>query len=635
MSNRLWRKLLALGAGILILTGGAPVTAAQAVDSASVQKADTAYYQSLQGENGKLTGSPSLTIAKFINLSGDIDKEDTDKPIKGVTFQYVKVGDLYEVTYGTEKIMAYGVTGGFATAAGLIEDADYQSGSGEDVIYYFKDPDAINAAVRKKTKENLASFLTAAGAKTGTTGVDGTFTAKIDGYGLYLIVESDTSGAYDVAGKKAISITRTQRPFVAALPRLVEVKPPYWEENVTASVKNSTGEAETEKRIVTGTDGNGKDIVADTDTVSIGDTVKFRLEGTIPAIPSSSDEAIQKYVLTDHISKGLTPVLNKIEVKAFGGTTPPSLTQGTDFKVSETAYTPTVKKDASGQNTNVTEPEYAGGKTFTITFETAGLIKLNNWAKDGGADERKVYFYYSATVNEDAVIGPKGTGNPANSGNPNEVQLTYKIGTSAEMTTGWDKVTVYTFGIDLTKQLAGSTALSSEQKNAIVFVLYKEDSSHNKTYYTLDLKNGIYYLQNTADSETNATKLNPQSNGLIAIRGLKALEDGSFYYLKELQTVRGYHILKKPVQITITADQGSNTYVTDSDPAREKEYVGTIGTDDTDQDGVVELAVNNTKGFVLPATGGAGIWLFVICGVLVIGAGCIYFMATKKKYEEK
>ena len=85
----------------------------------------------------------------------------------------------------------------------------------------------------------------------------------------------------------------------------------YWEEQITANVKNSTDDAEVEKKIVIGDNEaltDGKESVADTDTTSIGDTVHFRLKGTVPFIPKNGND-ITKYVLTDNISKGLTPVV--------------------------------------------------------------------------------------------------------------------------------------------------------------------------------------------------------------------------------------------------------------------------------------------------------------------------------------
>ena len=81
-------------------------------------------------------------------------------------------------------------------------------------------------------------------------------------------------------------------------------------------------------------------------------------------------------------------------------------------------------------------------------------------------------------------------GSPA--GNPNEVQLRYKIGSSADMETEWDKVTEYTFGIDANKQLGGSaTTITDANKEHDYFraLFYKEmeqaDAS-DKTYYEME-----------------------------------------------------------------------------------------------------------------------------------------------------
>ena len=52
----------------------------------------------------------------------------------------------------------------------------------------------------------------------------------------------------------------------------------------------------------------------------------------------------------------------------------------------------------------------------------------------------------------------------------------------------------------------------------------------------------------------------------------------------------------------------------------------TLVRDDT----AVTLAVNNTSGFQLPATGGMGAWIFAILGVLVIG-GVTFYVITRKK----
>ena len=337
---------------------------------------------------------------------------------------------------------------------------------------------------------------------------------------------------------------------------------------------------------------------------------------------------ITKYVLTDNISKGLTPVTVEGEgtekgtvkidgVRTAGGNQALQLQSGKDYTVS--ALSP-YKENAS---------EYASGNTFTITFTEAGLTKLSAWAKDGGTDNREIYFYYSAVVNENAVVGPNEKGAEKNSGNPNEVKLTYQIAGNQEMNTSYDKVTEFTFGIDVTKQLNGKTdGITENNRKEIQFILYS-GKTNAETYYQLKETpegSGIYNMTNVSATKDTATKMSPAAGGKIEIRGL---EEGT-YYLKEISTIKGYNLLKKPVEIVIKGAMGENHYVADAENTGNSEYTGALDKKDN-TDGKVNLSVNNTSGFQLPATGGRGAGIFAVCGVLVIGVGIAYYVAARKK----
>lgn len=604
----------------------------------SATEMDAEYFKTLQGQNERLTGNPSLTISKYINQAGNLDAADETQPIGGIKFQYGKIGNLYEVKDGDTTVMAYGIETKVAKAAGIDGTADYT----DKTMSYYTDGSVINKAVQEKDKD---AFL-ALSLETGTTNKHGQIQATLDAennYGLYLVMETDVSGAYVTKEEKEvpISITRSRKPFVISIPTYISGQEgnEYWEENITAKVKNSTDDAEVEKKIVVGdneelTDGNEE--TADTDTTSIGDTVHFRLKGTVPSIPTDGKD-ITKYTLTDNISKGLTPVTvtdegaNKGKVKidsvrTVGGKDSISL-EAADYEVS----VPSI------YNEKENEPEYTKGNTFTITFTDAGLQKLSAWAKDGGTKQREIYFYYSAVVNENAVVGPQAEGTVENSGNPNEVKLTYQLKDNQKMNTSYDKVTEFTFGVDVIKQLNGKTdGITNENRNDIKFILYSE-KKNAKTYYQLKEtqgNSGVYNMTNApADNsvtEESATKMSPAvQTGKIEIRGL---EEGT-YYLKEISTIKGYNLLKKPVEIKIKGEQGQNDYIVDTSNAGTQEYTGKLNKKDN-TDGKVNLIVNNTSGFQLPATGGIGAGIFAVCGVLVIGAGIAYYVISRKKEKK-
>lgn len=627
MKQKWSKRLTAIAAALLILMVGIlPVSAAETVQK--TEEMDATYFQKLKNAEGNPLGVPSLTLRKYASLPGNPTASDTSKPIKGVEFKYAKVGGLYQLTLEDAAtspnrkttVMAYGVTTAFAQAVGL-SNPDYT----HDGYYFYKDGTKIQDATRGKTvtDEDLKEFLenaTANNVKTGTTTEGGVIEAQLgrnssdtNPYGLYLVAEYNVEGA--TQGGKPISITQRQNPFVVSLPTQNGA---YWNEDVVANVKNSTGVAEVEKKIVVGADemqNDGKEDVADTDITSIGDTVHFRLKGTILPIPSTSTESIQTYILTDFISKGLAPVTGdngavKIDAARV-------VVGSNSVKLDDSYYSVSAPEALTGEEDGYTR-DFAGGQQFTITFTPAGVQELTEIAQNAETT-KEVYFYYSARVDTDAVIGPQATDATANSGNPNKVKLDYKVSNNSEMETTWDTVTEFTFGLDVTKQFEGTQ--QPVDTSAVTFKLYSITDNGAKTYYTFAGADGNYTTPTaTADADAaKALKLNDSKQ--ISIKGL---EDGT-YYVEEIATVPGYNLLKEPVKIEITAETGENTYV---NPGSTDNYLGTTVTSTT---GTESVTIINTQGFQLPATGGAGIWMFVLGGILVIGMGCVYFVASKRK----
>lgn len=623
---------------MLALPAAAEPTPAQ-VTVSKAEEMDGAYYSKLKDETGTaLTGNPALTIVKY-QYEGTAYGQ-TSKPIQGVQFQYAKVGGLYQLTLsdGTTAT-AYGVTNAFATAVGL-SDPDYTFGN----YQYYKNGETIQNATSQKTKEELQSFLAAR--QTGTTGTDGRIECTLDAtnpWGLYLVVESDVSQAQmlDKDGEwQPISIVESQAPFLVALPTtmVTESNTQYWEEDVVANVKNAVDTAEVEKKIVVGADetmNDGNEAVADTDITTIGDTVHFRLKGTVLDITETSSKTIESYVLTDVISKGLTPVLNadstvKIDAVRITGYDPNNeiVLDSNDYMVSGLLdYTEEQEQGST------LDADFTDGKYFTITFTPAGREKLTQLAKDpaptGIGEEKAVWFYYSATVNSDAVIGPKGESAVSeNSGNPNKVKLAYHVtGYQEDLVTEWDKVTEFTFGIDVDKQFEGTPPTDV---SAVTFKLYSStDNGATKHYYSfVKATTGVYHTPSSAVDENAATQLKLGTDNKISLKGL----DEGTYYLEETATVPGYNLLKEPVKVEITADKGGNAYVADIYNSATSEYQGTF-TQNDQKVGKVEFTVINTQGFQLPSTGGAGIWMFVIGGVIIIAAGGAYFLLTRKKKQ--
>ena len=245
----------------------------------------------------------------------------------------------------------------------------------------------------------------------------------------------------------------------------------------------------------------------------------------------------------------------------------------------------------------------------------SGLNKITNASK-ASAKESYLHVYYLASVNNQVVVGPGG----GQSGNPNRAQLTYCISNNSPKNTAWDTVTTYTFGFDVLKKLDDQN-ISSEVAEQVQFVLYSQKNGQ-KTYYTFENNtNNQYYLTGSTSNEDEATRISPVNESKVSVYGL---EEGT-YYLEEVKTIDGYHILKEPLEVIITAQKGVNNFVGRSD-----EYTGLL-MQETDDDGIASYEVINTKGFQIPATGGMGIWLFVLGGMSIIVIGTVYFYISGRK----
>lgn len=158
--------------------------------------------------------------------------------------------------------------------------------------------------------------------------------------------------------------------------------------------------------------------------VNIGDSVNWTIKATVP----STINKLEKYVITDTLSEGLTYDATKADVKVT--------LDGVEF----TAYTLT-----------------PNGQTLTFTFDHSKLV--------GG---KEIVITYNTTVNEKAVVGGDG--------NSNHVELDYSNSTATESDTSTDKPevdpVVYTFGLEITK-----INNAKEKLAGAVFNLYKADGT--------------------------------------------------------------------------------------------------------------------------------------------------------------
>ena len=297
----------------------------------------------------------------------------------------------------------------------------------------------------------------------------------------------------------------------------------------------------------------------------INDSVPFQLTATLP---SNLGDYTEYYLeLSDTLSSGLT--YNK-DAKVY-------LVNGTE-------------------KTDVTS-------SFTIA-DDGSSFKINNLKSlDGVTSSTKVVVEYSATLNENAVLG--------SAGNPNTVKLIYSNNpnytgsgeTSPTGETPEDTVIVFTYKVVVNKVDQNGDALKGAG-----FTLYKKDS----------------------DGKWNAVET--ISAGDTTTFTFKGLDDGD-YKLEETTTPNGYNTID-PVEFTVTADHD----VTSDSPALNSlsgdVTTGSLTFTSNTTDGSLTTNVVNKKGSVLPSTGGKGTTILYVVGtVLVLAAGIL--LVTKKRMDAK
>ncbi len=294
----------------------------------------------------------------------------------------------------------------------------------------------------------------------------------------------------------------------------------------------------------------------------IGDTVNFKSTVTLPV-------GSENVVFHDTMTVGLTPKEDAGEIKVY------------------TDETMTTELDEENYTVN---PNPDDGCTFEVSFTKTYLDDLSATAT--------VYVKYSATVNVSAVIG--GT-----EGNTNTSKLSYGDANNTKETPGsTTKTFTWKFNVfKYTEQNGAKTALEG-----VKFVLLNNAQNQVATIVEGKLSAWVGVPSAEAGAEINwpnNTVLTTDSQGKIEIKGL----DSGTYYLKEIEALKGYNLLKDPVQVTIENDGKVNK-------------VNKNGQDVGLENNTVE--VENQSGTELPSTGGMGTTvLYVVGGILLVGAAVL------------
>lgn len=222
---------------------------------------------------------------------------------------------------------------------------------------------------------------------------------------------------------------------------------------------------------------------------------------------------------------------------------------------------------------------------------------------------------YTATINENAVIGVEG--------NPNETTLVYGRAPYSEsepseaITYVWDLgIYKYTNVANTKTPLAGAKfELHESETNSA-------DSSTPCYFVDMGIVDGIptyKHIHDTADTTDMITEITTDANGKFKVIGL----DSGAYWLRETAAPQGYNLLANDIQINIVS-VGSYTPSGDSTTTLTYRVDGAV-------DGYIEVL--NSSGVILPETGAMGTMIFItIGGLLVLSMGVL--LVVKKRMSQ-
>ena len=332
-------------------------------------------------------------------------------------------------------------------------------------------------------------------------------------------------------------------------------------------------------------DGTGKDAT----DAKIGDTLTFTLTSTIPDM-----SAYDTYTFNfkDTLSKGLT----------YGDITSVTV-EGVDAPlVKDTDYTVTTTPAAAGN-----------------TLLTVGMTDFKNKQQTNAG--KKITVTYTATLNENAVVGGAGNVNSATIQYSNDPSST---GTGESEP---DKVRVFTYGFTVDKytgdnyndaatRLAGAefTLTAKGDTSAIKFVQVNAGSA---------TEDAVYRVAKAGETAGTTTTITTPANGKVVFQGLKNGE----YTLTETKAPAGYNKLASAIGVKVNgSNDGTDTTnatvnITYNNDNNDTTY------DQTASNGVIP--VQNKSGAILPGTGGMGTIAFTVIGVLVIALGVAWTLKRK------
>ena len=441
----------------------------------------------------------SLTLQKFTEnseISTDLTEQDLAEylqqnpgaltPLADVTFRYVKIGEIQQYTNDSTVSIGYAVDSVTEAYLNLTAEDIAATADGRNIYDAKVLDEKLNLKTATETDRYMDSQNAVAMPKTNS---EGKTTVDNLHLGLYLLAEY---------GYPSTAIVDEDHcaPFLISLPSSDGANG-NWSYDLTISPKNILAPIHNDKKIVGNNDNETTEVDAE-----IGMPVTFLIRSDIPYAIGK----LETYRLVDTLSSGLTFDQDSYcvyVVTEFGARVQ---LDNDDFSFS------------------------AVNNILTWDFNCSALADADGWSAFDSIE-----IYYTAKLNENAIVGGNG--------NPNEVRTEYSrfanVKDSPLETIAPPPVRVFTYALNILKVASGT----KEPLGGACFILKNEDGNELKIKKQAD---GNYYFHPGGSSS-----MWTDDSGNLRITGLQA----GTYYLKEIEAPKGFMVLRDEIKIEITSNE--------------------------------------------------------------------------------
>ena len=356
-----------------------------------------------------------------------------------------------------------------------------------------------------------------------------------------------------------------------------------------------------------------KEITDEDTTVAVNDVVNYKITVTAPIFDSEAKNFT--FNVKDSMAAGIIGANNLVITSG----TNTQLEAGTDISAAD---------KADYRITYYSEDTLKSGSETTAT-ENARGFKIEFNMHKAAVNGQKLTVTYDSKVTADIVgetgvknkatlIWPKNVwavkGNSDQPDNPNDTNYN-KVPSSVD---------VYSFGLDLTKVEKGTENAATPTKlKGAEFKLYKKDAT--EAISVVKTANGIYRVATDKDPANSKTTVLVVSDDPANLGGLKVsgLDVGE-YKLEETKAPTGYSLptdrFTLNIQAATTGDAGNGT------------LTGNV-VDSTDA--YLHSTIANSKGFTLPQTGDAAMFIMSIVGAGLVVFGVAFFALSRGKSRKQ